>query len=60
MEKYGYYYFVYFGQQFHSGERPQRRYVMNITKDKTIINIQVIKDHLQDLGGRLELLRGYL
>jgi hypothetical protein len=33
---------------------------MNITKDKTIINIQVIKDHLQDLGGRLELLRGYL
>jgi hypothetical protein len=31
-----------------------------MTTDKTTINIQEIKEHLQDLGGRLELLRGYL
>jgi len=33
---------------------------MSMITDKTIVNIQEIKEHLQDLSGRLELLRGYL
>jgi hypothetical protein len=33
---------------------------MSTTTDKTVINIQELKEHLQDLSGRLELLRGYL
>jgi hypothetical protein len=33
---------------------------MSINTYKTTINIQGIKEHLQDLGVRLELLRGYL
>lgn len=33
---------------------------MGTTTDKTTINIQELREHLQDLSGRLELLRGYL
>jgi hypothetical protein len=33
---------------------------MSTTTDKTTINIQELKEHLHDLDGRLELLRGYL
>jgi len=33
---------------------------MGTITDKTTINIQEIKERLHDLGGRLELLRGYL